>query len=389
MDGAAGWPLPERKNLTSLELARTPNLDALAKEGRVGLARTVPPGMEPGSAIACMSVLGYDPVTYYRGRSAIEAVSMGIPLGKDEVFFRCNLVAIRGGKMLSYSAGGIGTAEARQIIETLNKKLGSRDIQFFPGVNYRHILKLKNHEVTLQAVCTPPHDISNKPVADYLPNGAGSDFLLDLMKRSEDILRDHPVNLARKERGEIPATGIWLFWGSGRIPETPAFRKVFGVSAAMTSAVDLLRGLAKMTGMAVLEIPGVTDNLNNDFAAQAAGGLKALKDHDLVVFHIEAPDESAHEGDVDKKVTAIEKIDKEILSRLIKYKDDKVRILIMPDHPTPIKTQTHDGSPVPFILWGPGIKSNNAARFTEKEAARTNILVDPGYTLMNNLVTEG
>ncbi len=389
MDGAAGWPLPERDNLTCLELAKTPNLDAMAPEARIGLARTVPPGMEPSSAIACMSVLGYDPVVYYRGRSAIEAISMGIPIAGDEVVFRCNLVAIRDDRMWSYSSGYISTEEAHQLIESLDRQLGNNDIHFFPGVSYRHILKLKGQEKTLQAKCTPPHDIANKPIADFLPQGPGSDFLNDLMKRSEKVLHDHPVNIARQKRGEIPATTIWLFWSSGQIPKTPAFKTVYGVRAAMTSAVDLLRGLAKMTGMTVLEIPGVTDNLDNDFAGQAIGGLQALKRHELVVFHIEAPDESAHAGSIEKKVTAIEKIDAEVIGRLRNYKDDKLRVLVMPDHPTPIKTQTHDADPVPFMLWGPGFSGNGATRFSEKEAAKTGIIVDKGYHVMNNLVTKG
>ena len=389
MDGAAGWPLPEKKNLTCLELARTPNLDAMVREGRLGLVRTVPIGMEPSSAIACMSVLGYDPTIYYRGRSAIEAKSMGIPVADDEVVFRCNLVAVRDGKMWSYSAGYISDEEARQLVESLDRKIGNTEIRFYPGVSYRHILKLKGHQDTLQAKCTPPHDIANKPIAEFLPRGAGSSFLLDLMKRSEEILRDHPVNLARQERGGIPASSIWLFWGSGQIPEMPAFDQVYGVRAAMTSGVDLLRGLAKMAGMKILEIPGVTDNLDNDFAAQAIGSLNALHEYDLVVIHVEAPDEAAHDGSIDNKVAAIEQIDKEIIRRILSFRDDKLRVLVMPDHPTPIKTQTHNDAPVPFMLWGPGITANGATRFSETGASNIGILVDNGYTIMNNLVNKG
>ena len=241
----------------------------------------------------------------------------------------------------------------------------------------------------MQAKCTPPHDIANKPIAEFLPQGAGSDFLLDLMKRSEEVLRDHPVNLARKKRGEIPATTIWLFWSSGQIPKMPIFKQLYGVSAAMTSGVDLLRGLAKMAGMTVLEIPGVTDNLDNDFAGQAIGGLKALREHDLVIIHIEAPDESAHEGSIEKKVAAIEQIDKEVISRIRAFKDDKLRVLVMPDHPTPIKTQTHNNEPVPFMIWGTGVTAKGAARFSEAEARKTGTTIDNGYNIMNNLVNRG
>jgi len=389
MDGAAGWPLAERDNLSCLELASTPNLDAMAKEGRLGLGRTVPPGMEPSSACACMSVLGYDPQVYYRGRSAIEAKSMGIPVSPDEVVFRCNLVAVSDGRMLSYSSGHISTPEARQLIADIDKKLGNENIRFFPGVNYRHILKIRGHQDTLQAVCTPPHDITNQPVAGYLPKGPGSEFLRDLMSRSEEILRDHPVNTARKARGDIPATTIWLFWSSGQIPEMPSFLKVYGLKAAMTSGVDLLRGLASMADMTILDIPGVTDNLDNDFAGQVEGAVKALKEHDLAVIHVEAPDEAGHAGSVEQKVLAIEKIDSEILSRLRNWHEDELRVLVMPDHPTPIKIQTHNDEPVPFLLWGPGFKSNGAKRFSEKEAKYAGLLIDKGHAIMNYLLDKG
>jgi len=244
IDGASGWALPERDGKTCLELAHAPNLDAMAQEGVVGLVRTVPPGMEPSSACACMSVLGYDPKVYYRGRSGIEAKSMGIPVADDEVVFRCNLVAIRDSKMWSYSSGHISTEEAHALMSTLNEKLGSDEIRFYPGVRYRHICKIKGHEDTLLATCTPPHDIPDKPIAEFLPHGPGSDLLRDLMERSEAVLKGHPVNLERQARGDIPATMIWLFWGSGQIPEMPPFKQVYGLDAAMTSGVDLLRGLA-------------------------------------------------------------------------------------------------------------------------------------------------
>ena len=277
MDGAAGLPLPDHERRTCLELARTPNLDRLAREGTVGLVRTVPPGMEPSSACACMSLLGYDPVVYYRGRASIEALSMGIPVGPGEVVFRCNLVAVRDGKMLDYSAGHIASEEAAQIVATLNEKLGSERVRFYPGVSYRHILKLSGMEETLQATCTPPHDIPGQPIAEFLPKGPGSNVLLDLMRRSEAVLRDHPVNARRRSRGEVAPTTIWLFWGSGAIPQVPSFQQAYGLRAAMTSGVDLLRGLAKMMSMTILEIPGVTDGLDNDCAAQANGGAGGFR----------------------------------------------------------------------------------------------------------------
>ncbi len=385
MDGASGLPLPEREGKTSLELAHTPNLDAMVPEGILGLVRTVPPGMEPSSACACMSVLGYDPKVYYRGRAAIEARSMGISIGDGEVVFRCNLVAIRDGKMWSHSSGYISTDEAQALIGALNEGLGSDEVQFFPGVSYRHILKLKGHEDTLLTKCTPPHDILDKPIADFLPRGSGSGLLRDLMARSEAVLREHPVNIERKARGDIPATTIWLFWGSGKLSDMPAFEQVYGLNAAMTSGVDLLGGLARMVGMVALNIPGVTDGQDNDYTAQAVGALDALEKHDLVVIHIEAPDEAAHDASIDDKVEAIQRIDREVVSRLRSWGED-LRLLIMPDHPTPIPVRTHTGDPVPFLLWGAGFTPNGARGFTEAESKSTGFFIEEGYKIMERLL---
>jgi len=385
IDGAAGWALPERGGKTCLELAHIPNLDAMAREGFVGLVRTVPQGMEPSSACACMSVLGYDPKVYYRGRSAIEAKSMGIPVADDEVVFRCNLVAVRDGKMWSYSSGHISTEEAHTLIATLNERLGNDEIHFYTGVRYRHICKIKGREDTLLAACTPPHDIPDKHIAEFLPQGPGSELLRQLMARSEAVLKEHPVNIERRARGDIPATMIWLFWGSGRIPEMSSFKQVYGLGAAMTSGVDLLRGLARMAEMEVLDIPGVTDGLDNDYAAQAAGALKALEKYDLVAIHIEAPDEAAHAGSIDDKIEAIQKVDEEVVSRIRSWNLDALRVLILPDHPTPIKIQTHSDEPVPFVLWGPGFMPNGAKRFTEGEAKSAGIFIEDGYNIMTKL----
>ncbi len=385
IDGAAGWPLSDHGGKTCLELAHTPNLDAMAQEGVVGLVRTVPPGMEPSSACACMSVLGYDPRVYYRGRSAIEAKAMGIPINEGAVVFRCNLVAVRDGKMWSYSSGHISTEEAQALISALNESLGDDKVHFYPGVSYRHICKIKGHEDILSATCTPPHDIPDKPIKEFMPRGPGSDILRELMARSEVVLRDHPINVARRLRGDIPATTIWLFWGSGKIPDMPDFKQVYGIDAALSSGVDLLRGLAQMLGMEVLNIPGVTDGLDNDYAAQAVGALKTLEKCDMVVIHVEAPDEAAHAGSVKDKIEAIERVDKEIVSRIRAWNKDAFRALIMPDHPTPIKIQTHTAEPVPFVLWGQGFIANGAKRFTEAEAKGTDVFIKEGYNIMGRL----
>lgn len=385
--------MPGRGGKTCLELAKTPNLDSMAKKGVLGLARTIPAGMEPSSSNACMSVLGYDPSHYRLGRAAIEARSMGISFDKEEALFRCNLVSVIDGKMADYSAGHITTEEARQLIEALNEALGSDTLHFYPGVSYRHIAKIKGlqdtRQDTLLAECTPPHDIPGKPVEEFLPRGPGSDLLLELMKRSEAVLREHPVNIARQARGDLPANTIWLFWGSGKESALPTFKQAYGLEAAVTSAVDVIKGLAEMMGMEVLEIPGVTDGMDNDFAGQATGALVALKEKDLVVIHIEATDEAGHTGSTAEKVEAIQKTDSEVVSRLRSWKGEALRILIMPDHLTPIVTRTHNPDPVPFMLWGEGFTSNGAKRFTEKEAAGTGLFLDPGFGIMSRLIGGG
>jgi len=386
IDGASGLPIPERGGKTCLELAHNPNLDAMAPEGIVGLVRTVPPGMEASSACACTSVLGYDPKVYYRGRAGIEAKSMGIPIGDGEVVFRCNLVAIRDGKMWDYSSGHISTDEAQTLIGDLNESLGSDQVHFYPGVSYRHICKLRGREDALLATCTPPHDIPDKPIDGFMPRGPGSDFLRDLMQRSEIVFQEHPVNARRRSRGDIPASMLWLFWGSGQVPDMPSFEEIYGLKAALTSGVDLLHGLGQMVGLDSLKIPGLTDGLDNDCAAQAAGALEALEEYDLVVIHIEAPDEAAHAGSIDDKIEAIQRVDREVLSRLRSWQASALRVLIMPDHPTLITTRTHSPDPVPFLLWGPGFTANGAKRFTEAEAAKIGLFIDPGYNIMGRLI---
>ena len=386
MDGSAGEPIAERGGKTSLELAYTPNLNAMASSGLVGLAHNVPPGLDPDSAVACMSIFGYDPKVYYTGRSPIEAKSLGIDFGPGDVLFRCNPVTIQNGIVVSSSAGSISTEEGHQLMASLNEKLGTDKIHFFPGVSYRNILKLKEAEDTALAFCTPPHDIPGKPIAGFLPSGKGSDLLLELMKRSEAVFQDHPVNKKRIARGQLPATGIWLFWGRGRMPVLPPFNELYGLRAAVTTGVDLLRGLGQIANMSILQIPGVTDGPDNNYAAQAVGGLEALKDYDIVIIHIEAPDEAGHAGLVEEKIKAIEKIDSEVVSRIRSWRQDKLRVLAMSDHPTPVKKRTHTSDPVPLLLWGDGFKTNGAKRFTEAEAKTTGLTVDQGYKIMNTLI---
>ncbi|MGD2065246.1 MAG: 2,3-bisphosphoglycerate-independent phosphoglycerate mutase, partial [Dehalococcoidia bacterium] len=350
--------------------------------------RNVPRGMEPSSACAAMSVLGYDPQVYYQGRSAIEARGMNIPVSRGEAVFRCNLVAIRDERMWSYNCGQISTDEGQVLVATLNEKLGSDKVHFYPGVGYRHICKIKGREDVLLAVCTPPHDIHDKNIDEFLPKGHGSDLLRELMARSEPVLRDHPVNIERRSRGDIPATMAWLFWGSTRIPEMPTFKELYGIDAAMTAGVDIMRGLARMIDIEVLDIHGVTGDLDNDYAAQAIGALKALEAYDMVVIHVEATDEAAHAGLVKEKIQAIQMVDREIVARLRFQGRSNLRVLILPDHPTPIELQTHIADPVPFILWGPGFTANGAKRLTESDAKSTGFSIEEGYSTMGRLLQQ-
>jgi 2,3-bisphosphoglycerate-independent phosphoglycerate mutase len=384
IDGAAGLPIPDKGGQTCLELAVTPHLDRMAEEGFNGLVRTVPEGMEPSSACACMSVMGYDPKIYYKGRASIEAASMGIPVGPDEVVFRCNLVNIEDGKMRDYSAGHIDSTASAQIIDTLNEKLKDENFEFTAGVGYRHILKVKGHPEIIKNV-KPPHDIPGEQVKKYLPQGPSSDVLNKLMEKAKTELEGHPVNVDRISQGQLPATDIWLFWGSGPLPPIPSFKEAYGLSAALTSGVDLLRGLAKITGMEILDIKGVTDGADSDNVAQIDGALNALKRHDLVVVHIEAPDEAGHGGFIEEKVKAIEIIDKEVVGRMHQYSGD-LRVLVMPDHPTPVTVRTHTADPVPFLIWGKGVKANGVKRFTEAEAKSTGVFIGEGYKIMGRLI---
>lgn len=385
LDGASGWPLDELGGRTTLQAAATPHLDALASRGLVGLAQTVPQGAEPSSSAACTSILGYDPVADYVGRGAIEAASMGIRLAPDQVALRLNLVNTAGATMSSYSCGHISSTEARAIVTDLEEALGDSTFRFHPGVSYRHILVVSGHPELLEATYTPPHDISGRPTDGHLPSGPGSELLLDLMARARMVLAHSAPNLCRGEAGEVEATDIWPFWPgvapSGMVP----FGERRGLRGAMTSGVDLLNGLAELTGLARLDIPGVTDGPDNDYAMQAEGALKALRDLDLVVIHVETPDEEGHAGNVAGKIAGIEAIDREVVGRAIHF-DGDVRLLCMPDHPTPIALKTHVGEAVPFVLAGPGVPHNGASSYGEAAAAATGFVLDPGRLVMDELL---
>ncbi len=385
LDGASGWPLSELGGKTTLEAASTPNLDALARTGRVGVAQTVPEGAEPSSAAACTSILGYDPVADFVGRGAIEAASMGIDLASDEVALRLNLVTTTDGVMTSYSCGHISTTESHELVSELSGALDDDTFRLYPGVAYRHILVVKSAPEIIDVCCTPPHDISDKPVAPHLPSGPGSDLLRDYMGRAREILLSSSANRAREDSGGLPATDVWPFWPGVRPHGLVDFSSRRGLRAAMTSGVDLLNGLAVLAGIDRLSIEGVTDGSDTDYAAQADGALAALADHDLVVIHVESPDEEGHAGSAEGKKAAIEAIDREVVSR-VRSCTEEMRILAMPDHPTPTVLKTHVGEPVPFVVWGPGIAANGARGYGEGEAAATGLVLDPGREVMDLLL---
>ena len=387
IDGAAGWPLESLGSQTTLAAAHTPNLDALAEQGVLGLAQTVPDGAEPSSSAACTSILGFDPIADYVGRGAIEAASLGITLGPDEVALRLNLVHVANGVMESYSCGHIRTEESRSIVRDLADALGDETFTFYPGVAYRHILVVKGHPELLETSFTPPHDISGTSVDGHLPSGTGAEVLLGLMERARPILVDSAANRARAARGELPATEIWPFWPGVAPAGLRSFEEVYGVRAAMTSGVDLLNGLAVLLGIDRLTIAGVTDGSDNDYAAQITGALEALDDHDVVVVHVESPDEEGHAGDAGGKIAAIEAIDREIIG-VLRERVGEIRVLAMPDHPTPIEIKTHVGEAVPFLLVGPGIDPGGATSYSETAAAATGVLVDPGRRVMELLLAD-
>ena len=387
LDGAAGWPLAELGGKTTMQAASTPNLDAMARAGRLGMARTVPEGEEPSSSAACTSILGYDPIADHVGRGAIEAASMGIRLGPDQIALRLNTVTITDGVMASYACGHITTQESRAIIAELAATLDDDTFKLYPGVAYRHILVVTRHPELLEARYTPPHDISDRRIGAHVPRGAGSELLLDYMQRARSLLSSSAVNQRRRTAGLPLATDVWTFWPGAAPKGMVSFAERRGLSAAMSSGVDLLNGLAVLHEMTRLDIPGVTGGSDNDCAGQVTGSLAALADHDLVVVHVESPDEEGHAGDAEAKIAAIEAIDREVISRVMEFAETSdTRVLAMPDHPTPIPTKTHASESVPFVVWGSGIAANGGAAFNETDADATGVVLDPGREVMDLLL---
>ena len=391
-DGMADWKMPELNGNTCLESAKTPTLDGLVKSAEVGLCKTVPDGFKPGSDVANMSVLGFNPKDFYTGRSPLEAISMGINLKDTDVTLRCNLVTLSGGEpyakktMLDYSAGEISTEDAAELIGALKEKLDCDDFTFYAGIQYRHCL-IMNHGV-VGAELTPPHDISDRVIENYLPNGVNSSIYRGLMEKSYEILSSHPVNVKRIKDGKRPANSIWL-WGEGTKPALADFEKLRGLKGGIISAVDLVKGIGMLAEMKVIEVAGATGNYKTDFqgkANAAADGL--LNGLDFVYVHMEAADECGHHGDYKNKIYSIEQIDgvvKTVIARLNAAGED-FAILVCPDHPTPCAIKTHTSDPIPYLLYSNAKNLyNGAARYTEAEAEKTGKHVKQGYLLIYKL----
>ncbi len=389
-DGMADLPIEALGGKTPLEVANKPNIDSLAKKAELGLVKTVPDSMKPGSDVANLGVLGYDSAIYYSGRSPLEAVSIGVEFTPDDVTYRTNLVTLSGeGEyeskvMADYSAGEISTEEARELILAVENALGGEGMHFFPGISYRHCLLLNNTDTG--AELTPPHDISGKVVGEYLPKGTHGEILLGLMKKSYDILSNHPVNKRRIDRGLNPANSVW-FWGEGRKPSLMNFEEKNGVKASMISAVDLLKGIGKVSGMEVIEVEGATGNNDTNYKGKALSALKALESSDFVYIHIEAPDECGHRGQLEAKIKAIEDIDSLVVKTLVEGLEGKdYAIMILPDHPTPISIRTHSSSPVPYLIYRSNEEKIGADSYTEKNAKESGIFIEKGYTLLDRFL---
>jgi 2,3-bisphosphoglycerate-independent phosphoglycerate mutase len=386
-DGCADEPQTALDGRTPLQAAQVPNMDAVAATGVVGRANHVPASLPPGSDVANLSLLGYNPLAHFTGRAPLEAAAQGIELGSHDWAIRCNLVTIEDQTMRDFTAGHISTDEARLLLATCQERLGSRRVQFVPGVSYRNLLIYRPGgdlaPFTHDTRATPPHDLTDRAVLDDYPRGPGGEVLNWLMSESVGLFADHPVNVARRRSGKLPATNIWL-WGQGRALVLEPFEKVYGQRGAMITAVDLLRGLAALVGWRRIEVPGATGYLDTDYAAKGRYAIDALEETDLVCVHVEATDEASHEGNAAAKIAALEEIDRHIVGPLhaaMKARGD-YRILITPDHPTPLRTKTHSHGFVPFALAGSGVASDGAATYDEPTAGASELSFEEGWKLM-------
>lgn len=392
-DGMADWKISALGGKTCLEAAKTPNFDNMVKRAETGLCKTVPDGLKPGSDVANMSVLGFDPEKFYTGRSPLEAVAMGINLGEKDVTLRCNFVTLsdeenfEDATMLDYSAGEITTREAVELINFLKPHIDCESLNLYAGIQYRHCLVVKNGNSDCEL--TPPHDISDKRIKNYLPTGVNSSIYRGLMQKCYNLLKEHPVNLNRIKQGKKPANSIWL-WGEGTKPRLENFKTLRKLNGGIISAVDLIKGIGMLAGMKIIEVRGATGNYNTDFEAKAeAAANELINGLDFVYIHIEAADECGHHGDFAHKVYSVEKIDKVAgaLCEKLKAANEEFAVLVCPDHPTPCEIKTHTSDAVPYMLYCSSKNLfNGATRYTEEQAAKTGAVVKKGSTLIEKLI---
>ncbi len=391
-DGAADEPQEALGGRTPLEAARVPAMDAVAQAGQVGRANHVPVALPPGSDVANLSLFGYNPLEQFTGRAPLEAAAQGLHLGPDDWAIRCNLVTIEDQQMRDFTAGHISSEEAAALMAAAQAALGSDELEFHSGVSYRNLVIYRSRgrpaPFSRDTRTTPPHDLTGKSVLDDYPRGPGSDLLTRLMNESFALFADHPVNVARRQGGKLPATNIWL-WGLGRAPRLEPFSQRYGKTGAMITAVDLLRGLAALLGWRRIDVPGATGYTDTDYAAKGRYAVAALAEADLVCVHVEATDEASHEGDVHAKVAALEQIDQHIVAPVYEALKglDEYRILVTPDHPTPLRLRTHSHGYVPFAVAGTGIEPDRFGQYDDSTAAQSPVLFDEGWRLMGRFLS--
>jgi len=407
-DGMADYPLDNLGGKTPLMVARTPVMDWMVKHGEVGLVKTIPDGFTPGSEIANLSILGYDPNLYYRGRGPLEAASLGVGLQPDDIAFRCNLVTLKDEDaqilMDDFAAGHITDEEAKHLILDLDREFGTEEIRFYPGVSYRHVMIWKGgaakHSSLDKIELTPPHDIIGKGIGPFLPGAGnpvrsrkneedGAERILDLMNRSQPFLKDHPVNLSRVRKGQRPGNSIWL-WGQGRSPQMVSLKKRFGIDGFVISAVHLLKGMGVCAGLEVIEVPGATGYFDTNYEGKVQYTLAGLSRKDFGYLHVEAPDEAGHMGDTGLKIEAIEVFDKRIVGAILEGMDafPRYKILVLPDHATPLSVRTHASDPVPYLIYSNEKKcwNNSIATFDEVSAGRSGLFIEKGYQLIERFL---
>jgi 2,3-bisphosphoglycerate-independent phosphoglycerate mutase len=392
-DGMADFPIQQLNNKTPLQYAKKPNIDFLAQFGEVGMVKTVPEGIPPGSDSANLSVMGYNPKVYYTGRSPLEAISMGVELSDTDVAFRCNLVTLSDDEiysektMIDYSSDEISTAEATELIKSVNENLDFQQLKYFPGISYRHCMVWDNGPVGLNL--TPPHDILERKISEYLPKGDHGKLLLDMMVKSSGYLKDHPVNKARIARGLRPANSIWL-WGEGKRPAIPSFFDKYKLKGSVISAVDLIKGIGICAGMNSVDVEGTTGNIHTNFKGKALAALKELEaGQDFVYVHVEAPDECGHRYEIENKVKSIEFIDEQVVGTILKglEKYDDYKVIVLPDHPTPLSLRTHTSDPVPYVLYQKSKERPSGVQgYDEFQGKETGNYIAEGYTLMDYFI---